>query len=427
MKRPEMAMIMATCWLGLFLSAQEPVHFSESERRAIADLQWRQPPADPTNRFAGDPKAAHLGQFLFFDPGFSVNGKVACATCHRPELGFSDGRELAEGVLPLPRHSMSLWQAAAQRWLFWDGRADSLWNQALQPFEDPREMATTRLAVLHRIHGEPALKSAYEACFGALPPLNQTHRFPKEGRPVTDQAGHPHQQAWLQMTAEDQRAVNVAFVNLGKAIAAYERRLLAGNTPFDRFAEALLNQRAADPKDFPIEAQLGLKLFIGKANCRLCHNGPNFSDGEFHNNGVPPLAGGSPKDSGRWQGVPKLLANPFNAASTFSDAPDGMRATATQSLRRQPEQWGQFRTPSLRQVALSPPYMHQGQLQSLEEVVHFYATLDGASFAGHHREPLLQPLQLSQEEINQLVTFLRHLTSGTLPKNLMEPPKSPSP
>jgi len=425
MKRSRFTWLVPALLLSLQAVAQPSVTFSDSERRAIDDLRWVEPPADPSNRFSNHPGAALFGQYLFFDTGFSANGDVACVTCHQPALGFADGKQLAAGLEPLSRHAMSLWQVAFQRWFFWDGRADSLWAQALQPFEDPREMATTRLSVLHRIHRDHQLKLAYERVFGPLPPLQNASRFPQAGRPLPNQPDHPHHLAWSAMTREDRHLVNQAFANLGKAIAAYERQLVAGDTPFDRFAGTLLEGGAANHDEFPLEAQQGLKLFIGKANCRLCHNGPNFSDGEFHNNGVPPLAGGSPRDSGRWQGIAKLLENPFNAAGPFSDAPDGQRATATQSLRRQPEQWGQFRTPSLRQASLSPPYMHQGQLESLSDVVHFYATLDGASFAGHHREPLLQPLDLSDEEKRQLVAFLKTLTTKALPKHLLQPPQTP--
>ena len=127
------------------------------------------PPLDPTNRVSGDPRAARLGQFLFFDTRLSANGSVACVTCHDPDRGWADGETLARGVHALERHSMSLWNAAYHRWYFWDGRADSLWAQALEPLEHPNEHGTTRLACAHLVHDDDELRAAYEEVFGPLP------------------------------------------------------------------------------------------------------------------------------------------------------------------------------------------------------------------------------------------------------------------
>lgn len=403
----------------------EAVHFDARELRILANMRLQAPPPDATNRYEQLPSVAKLGQALFFDTRFSQDGKMACATCHIPEKGFADGRKLAQGLETLDRHTQSLWQAAYQRWFFWDGRADSLWSQALQPFEDPQEMGVTRLEVLHQLNADPDLKAAYEQLFEPLPPLHETARFPKKARPMPEHPDHPNQRAWMQMAAADRQTVNRAFSHLGKAIAAYERRLIIRASPFDRFLDALAKGHPPDVDEFSQSAQRGLKLFIGKANCRLCHSGANLSDGEFHNNGVPPLKGGIPRDAGRWEGLPLLQHNPFNAAGAYSDAPNGKKAATLKSLIKKSELWGQFRTPSLRNIALSPPYMHQGQLPTLAAVVDFYADLHLAGNQGHHREPFLQPVQLSQSERADLVIFLHSLNGDPPNPNLLKPPATP--
>lgn len=411
--------------LGNQASEKAAPDFSAKELRLIRQFQLGSTPSDPTNAVADNPAAAQFGQFLFFDTRFSANGAVSCATCHQPEKGFADGIPLARGLEEVSRHSQSLWQVAYQRWFFWDGRADSLWAQALEPFEDAREMGFNRLALVHAVAADPDLKMAYEAIFEPLPNLNQDQAFPANARPVPNQPSHPHHQAWLAMRPENQQAINQIFANIGKAIAAYQRQLVANQSPFDLFAQTLAKGENPLNTAYPPNAMRGLKLFVGKAGCRLCHSGPNFSDGEFHNNGVPPRTGKVPKDAGRWEGIAKLQANPFNAASRYSDAPQGDKASVIHSLVRNPDQWGQFRTPSLRQVALSPPYMHQGQLPDLEAVIDFYADLDSAIFAGHHREPLLQPLDLNPSERRDLVAFLRSLTSPPPNQQLLTKPLSP--
>ncbi|MEL6906135.1 MAG: cytochrome-c peroxidase, partial [Planctomycetota bacterium] len=126
-------------------------------------------PPDPTNRVADDPSAALLGQALFFDERLSANGRVSCATCHDPDRGFTDGRELAFGLAEGRRKTPTLWNAAHHRWLTWDGRADSLWMQALDPIEDPTEMGATRTDVARIVRDDEDLRALYEASLGALP------------------------------------------------------------------------------------------------------------------------------------------------------------------------------------------------------------------------------------------------------------------
>jgi cytochrome c peroxidase len=367
-----------------------PVEVPPTVRERLLRLGPMPPvPADPTNRVADDPRAAELGRWLFFDTGLSSSGQVSCATCHEPDSGFADGRRLARGIGTGTRHSQSLLDAAHQRWFTWDGRADSLWSQALHPFENPLEMGVTRPKVLERIRREPRLRDRYEAVFGALPP---------------EQAfGGGHAQACDQV-----------FANVGKAIAAYERRIVTGPSVFDRWLERLRAGASAPIEGFGPAAIRGAVLFAGRADCIRCHSGPLLSDGEFHLIGVPEADGGMPQDRGRLEGIERLLKDPFNAAGPHSDDPSGPKATVTRATRPDPEAWGRMRTPSLRHAAITPPYMHQGQLATLEDVVRFYSTLEGATALDHHAESLLEPLELTEQETRDLVAFLQAV-QGTPP------------
>ncbi len=385
-----------------------PTQFAERDLKRIATLSPLPPaPANPTNAFADDERAAEFGRRLFFDARFSANGAVSCATCHDPRLGFADGKQVAETLGRSDRHTPSLWNVAYQRWFFWDGRADSLWAQAVQPLENELEMGGDRAALARELAGDVELKRGYEALFGALP---DTSRWPEHAKPMPDRPTDPRHVAWRTMDADAQRAASRVAANFGKALEAYERKLVRRTSPFDRFAKALAEQDPAASELLEPAAQRGLALFLGKGNCRSCHGGPNFSDGEFHNIGVPPLAGGKPTDAARFEGARAVLEDPFNARSEFSDAREGAQALKLETLERNPQSFGEFRTPSLRNVALAPPFMHQGQFATLRDVLHFYSTLEGATQVGHHQEQTLQPLKLSAAEIDELVAFLEALT-----------------
>lgn len=380
------------------------------------------PPLDPTNAVDGDPAAAALGKALFFDPRFSADGAVSCATCHDPELGWADGRRLAKGVAHHPRHSMTLWNAAYNRWFFWDGRKDSLWSQALGPLEDAREHGSSRLEVAHAIAADPELARAYTEVFGALPELSDGTRFPAAGRPVAEQPRHPHQIAWDTMSERDQRAVNRVFANFGKAVAAFQRGIVSRRAPFDVFVEGLGDGDPRKLAALSASAQRGFAVFAGKGACHVCHDGPTFSDLEFHTNRVPTAEG---VDPGRALGVLQLKADPFNGAGEFAD--DG-GARAERKLAITPRGWhvpGEFKTPSLRNVAVTAPYMHEGQMATLEEVVRFYSTLEGAAPPDPKGEKLIRAVQLSEQEQADLIAFLESLTDESLTPTLRAPPPSP--
>ncbi|HVS08613.1 MAG TPA: cytochrome c peroxidase [Planctomycetota bacterium] len=400
-----------------------PLGFDERELARILTLSpLGHPPPDPTNAWADDPRAAQLGQRLFFDTRLSRNGQIACATCHDPSRSFADGKPLSEGLGTAARHAPSLWNVAWQRWLFWDGRADSLWAQALGPIEDDVEMGSSRLAVAHVVHRDPALRAEYEALFGPLPALGDAARFPPDAKPVPDSPDDPRDRAWRAMRPEDREAVERLCANLGKSLAAYERRLVSRRSPFDVFVEGLRTGDGAKLAALSPQARRGLGLFIGKGSCRLCHGGPNLSDGEFHSIGLPPRGGGTPTDSGRHGGAERVLEDPFNGAGRYSDSPVGEAREKLETLARGPRFWGEFRTPSLRNVARTAPYMHQGQLASLRDVLRYYSSLEGSLPPDHHRETILRPRNFSEQEMVDLEAFLEALTDESIDPALLAPP-----
>ena len=277
--------------------------FTENEWTVIESLSPLpdKPPPSPTNRFADDPGAAQLGQMFFFDERLSKENTISCATCHSPFHGFADVEATSLGNRRGTRNAPTVLNAAYNKWQFWDGRAETLWAQALFALEGEEEQAGTRLQYAHLIKRHYAAE--YEAIFGTLPELEDDTRFPPNGKP-----GDP---AFDHMSKVDQVAVNTVFVNIGKALEAYERLLIRRNAPFDRYV-------AGDEEAITLEAKRGLKIFIGKGVCVLCHGTPYFRDDDFHNLGIP--QGRLPEDTGRFQGIAKLLVDPFNSAGIYSDS-----------------------------------------------------------------------------------------------------------
>ncbi len=413
--------------VGAALSGFRPqaptVDFTEVEvRRLLQHSPLGPPPADPTNALADDPRAAALGQRLFFDPRLSATGAIACATCHQPGKGLADGQPLAQGLGQLTRHVPALWNVAWQRWYFWDGRVDTLWGQVFQPLEHPLEMGSSRTALARLIASDERSRTEYEALLGPLPEELDAGSLPEHARPVPDEPGHPHARAWEALDPSRRAAIERVAVNAAKAIAAYQRGLSSRRSAFDVFAEGLRENDPAKLAALSPSAQRGARLFVGKAGCRVCHSGPTFSDGEFHDIGLGPLGGGRRVDSGRFAGLERLLADPFNSASSHSDAPGGEKAEALGRLARGPQTWGEFKTPTLRNVALTAPYMHQGQLASLEAVLRYYSTLEGSLPSGHHQETILVPLGLSAGEAADLQAFLESLTDQAIDPALLAPP-----
>lgn len=376
--------------------------------RVIGLVRQDAPPADPTNAFAERADAAALGQFLYFDPRLSAGflrpeepeaKDVSCATCHAGDLGLADGLALAVGQAEVSRNAPTVLNTAFNRWFFWDGRADSHWSQALGPLENPLEHGISREEVVAFVQDEPEVRAAYTSVFGQDP------------------------------TAEADPAR--VFVNVGKSIAAYERLLVTGDAPLDTFARAMAaGDTAAMSSSLSAEAREGLALFVGEARCHLCHAGPNLTDLEFHNVGL------SVEDDGlkdRRDGLAVVLNDPFNGAGAYSDDPAfGARKLANLRVYEvdDPEGEhldGQFKTPNLRAVSLTAPYMHDGRFETLAEVLEHYNELPPQTLDGHREETLL-PLELSDAELAALEAFLEEGLAAELPAvRLLTAPDSPTP
>lgn len=367
-------------------------------------------PADPSNRFADDSAAVELGHALFFDARLSSNGKVSCGTCHLPGRQFQDDVALASGVGRTDRRTMPIAGTAHSPWLFWDGRKDSQWAQALGPLESPVEHGGTRAQYAHVIAEHH--RAGYERVFGPLPDLAGV---PRKAAPVADPEARA---AWEAMPEARREEVTRVFVNLGKAIAAYERRLEPGPSRFDRYVARLLADGHAPDGILSDDEEAGLRLFIGKANCTQCHNGPLLTDESFHNTGVPAVAG-LPEDVGRASGAPLVLADEFNCRSRYSDARPEACAELEFLAPDGHELVRAFKAPSLRGVADRPPYMHAGQIATLAEVIEHYDRAPRAP-AGHTE---LRRLKLSRKERAQLEAYLRSLDMPiAADPRLLEPP-----
>ena len=375
--------------------------FSDAEKKTIASLALNTLPSlkpDTTNRFADVPAAAALGSTLFFDLGMSRDGTVSCSTCHKIDRQFQDDLPQAVGVGHTNRRTMPLAGVARDPWFFWDGRRDSLWAQALTPLENPLEQAGNRTAYAHYIKAR--FGERYERIFGPLPDFAG---IPLNASPLGNDA---ERAAWNAMSDAQRDAINRVYANIGKAIAAFERSIEPAQTRFDRFALDLAT--GAEPKSdavFTREEILGLKLFIGKANCVTCHNGPRFTDNGFHNTGVPPVTD-LPPDRGRVDAVAQVEADPFNCLGAFRDGDASACGELRFMVKDAPELMRAYKTPSLRGAATRPPYMHAGQFSSLEEVVAHYSAAPTAVEGTSE----VHPLQLSDRERAALVAFLKTLS-----------------
>jgi cytochrome c peroxidase len=271
-----------------------------------------------------------LGRRLFFDPILSADGTVSCASCHQPDHGLASPQPRAVGVRGQVglRNAPALFNRAYGSSFFWDGRAATLEAQALRPIADALELGSSVADVVQRLRADAGYGAAFQATF-------------PDG-----------------VTAD----------NLARALASFERTLLLGNSPVDRF-------RAGEVTVLSDQARQGLWLFESRGRCWRCHSGSNFTDEQFHNTGVS------------WEREPIDLGR---YAVTKVDADRG-----------------RFKTPTLRGVARTAPYMHDGSLATLEDVVEFYQRGGGKNA---YLDPVLEPLPLSTEDVRALVAFLRALS-----------------
>ena len=292
------------------------------------------PPVVHPKDNAPTPEKISLGKQLYFDGRLSADNKVSCASCHDPAKGFSNGEQFATGVEGKKggRNSPTVINAAYGNLQFWDGRAKSLEDQALGPIQNPIEMNMTLDAVVAKLNGIEGYKKQFQQVFGT----------------------------------------DVTSDGIAKAIACYERTVLCGDAPYDKF-------KAGDKAALSESAARGMKLFFGKANCSACHAGASFSDNGFHNIGLP--------------------------------STDDGRAAINKSVGDK----GAFKTPTLRDIARSGPYMHDGSLKTLEEVV---AQYNKGGTPNPQLDEEIFPLKLTDTEAADLLNFLKEgLASASYPNH----------
>ena len=362
-------------------------------------------PPDPTNAVADEPRAAELGEAFFFETRFSANGAISCATCHQPIRRFTDGLPKGVAIGVSKRHTTSIVGTAYSPWLYWDGRRDSLWAQALTPLEAPVEMGTTRVAAVRYVLGHPQLADAYRDTFGT--PRSDPDALPATAGPFGDADAKA---AWAALGVARQQAVNQDFANIGKAIAAYEAKLKPAPSRFDRYVAARTTGDARAETLLNAEERAGLALFLdpGKGQCLRCHNGPLFTNHGFHNVGTGVFEG-ERLDFGRLLGVRAAHFDEFNCLGDYSDAaPEDCRELRYLNPEADPRMQGAFKVPGLRSVAATAPYGHDGRFANLAEVIDHYR--DPPEQAARLSE--LNPLPLTDRERDQLVAFLGTLTSA---------------
>jgi len=363
----------AGLWASLPGLALAEVILSDAEiARLSAFGPW--PPVverDPSNRFSGDPQAIALGQALFNDPILSSDGLLSCASCHDPEGGFTRPVARGMGRVLLDRNIPTVRDLAGLRWFGWGGRSDALWAASLHPIVDATEMA----------HAPEALKESLQSS--------------------------PYAEGLEQLLGPLQGLTGEAvLVAIAKLLAAYQETLVSAPTPFDQFRLDLQQGQAGS---YPLAAQRGLKIFLGRGNCSFCHVGARFTNNAFHDAGVPYFLSETRVDPGRHQGLQRLVSSPYTLDSKWSDDPTRAGAWALRSVRQRHSDFGSFRTPTLRGLIETAPYMHDGSLPTLEAVVRHYSEINTERLHADG-EAILAPLHLSEGEVADLVAFLQTLS-----------------
>ena len=283
-----------------------------------------------------------LGAQLYFDTRLSADHTISCATCHDPKTGWANHNPTDTGIRGQVggRNSGTIIDSGYMTFQFWDGRALSLEEQALGPIHNPIEMGETLENVVRKLNAIPGYREEFQTVFGT----------------------------------------DVNTDGIAKAIAAFERTIVSGPSPYDRYI-------GGDKKAMSAEAIRGMEIFNGKGHCSPCHSGPMFSDQWFHNIGVG------------------------------MDAPEPN--AGREAITKEPEDRGRFKTPGLRNVAATHPYLHDGSEKTLMDVVEFY---NRGGIQNPNLDPLMFPLKLTQKEKNDLVAFLEALTG---PYPIMEAPPFP--
>jgi cytochrome c peroxidase len=338
-------------------------------------------PYDVTNRVSGKRDAVEFGTRLFFDQRLSSHGAMSCSSCHVPERSWSDNLRRGAGMTEVDRNTPTLMNLLGGRWYGWDGAADSLWSQSLRPILDQRELAATPRHVAQLVRSDEQLSCRYRKAFEAPP------------------------------SATDDEAV---FVDVGKALAAFQETLMSGATPFDKFREALARGEPPSSWTYSEPAQRGLKIFIGKGGCTNCHSGPNFTSGEFFKTGLSRFEPQGKPDPGRQAGIQQLLKSRFNLLGPYNDDKSGASAAHTRRVSLEKAGPGEFKVPTLRNLILTAPYGRDGRVDTLAEVVRHYASLDPVQL--HAKDGrTAKPLNLTEREQTDLVVFLESLSTFSNP------------
>lgn len=363
---------------GLSVALAQPAApvFTEGERALIRGMgPWpAEPPADAGNELSGLAWAERLGEQLFNDTDLSGDRQLSCASCHIESLGFADSRAVAIGAGQHLRNTQSLLNVGLQRWFGWDGGSDSLWAAAMRPILSDVEMAGDIETIAQRLRDKGYFTQALTAA--------------GRDQPVDDEG---------------------LVVIAAKSIAAYTRVLISASTPFDRFRKSLLDGDRSNLAGYSPAAQRGLKIFIGAANCHVCHFGANFSNREFHDIGRPFFTAIGQVDSGRYSGIQRVRLDRYNLLGPFNGTGVTEEIRKTSSVKLGQLNFGQWRTPSLRNLISTAPYMHDGTMATLRDVVDAYADIDPDRLHTNG-EAILKPLTLSDAERNDLVAFLRSLS-----------------
>lgn len=340
--------LLALLTTGLIATADDGADVSSEKSAANQPIELKPPLGLPKMRVPSDnpltKEKIELGKQLYFDPRLSRDNTVSCASCHDPESGWSNGERFATGIGGQVggRSAPTIINAAYQYFQFWDGRATHVEGQALGPIQNPIEMDLTLEELVEKLNKIEGYREQFQQVFG------------------TD------------VTAE----------NVAQAIAAFERTILSGNAPYDRY-------KAGDEDALSEEAKRGMEVFFNTANCSACHSGPHFTDGAFHNIGVG--IADENADVGRYEHS-KLLGDR-----------------------------GAFKTPTLREIAKTAPYMHDGRLATLEEVVEYY---DKGGEPNPQLDEAIFPLELTDQQKKDLIVFLKEgLSSPDYP--IVEPPPLP--
>ena len=356
---------------------------------------------------------AEMGYALFRDLRFSINNKVACATCHPSDKLFADLKIVSEGVFHLSRNAPTVINSRFRKSFFWDGRVSSLEEQAKIPVETEAEHGITRGRVAQLILQN--YKPLYEHGFGAFPksiikllqskkmfqayPEVKKTKFRVLSHNVQLQPQNPFWvKNWNSLDQKQRDAIDQVFDNFAKSIAIFQRGLIAEDSPFDLFIKKLQQTKDIKKslnKKFRTVEYAGFRVFIERAQCIKCHNGPDLTDDKFHNTALikPSLQ----IDLGRASAFvthPMSLCQLYNIEKCPSTASEALLKTSL----------AQFKTPSLRNVAMTPPYFHNGSIGTLEEVLIHYQSKPTKKALGAI-DPLFNPIKLTKAEAPLLSPF----------------------